>query len=297
MRPNQITESRAYKLARDWIFVVLMSAVSALGLNFFVFKNDFAPAGVDGMATMLQSLTKWNAGYFSLIINIPLLVVGWFFINRKYVVYTLAFIMLNGGLLIVIPYLDIHFEATWDNEALDALFAGIILGFRAAVLLRIGGSSGGLDIIAELLHKKFGHISFVKVLFILNIIIVSSSFFVYGSNLYPIMLSTVYCFVYSYIINIIMRGPKSALEFTVITEEAEELIKQIINRLKHGVTVIPAQGGYTGEKKQMLKCIVNKREIAEFKRVLKNFDNTFCYITEINEVTGNFRRGRWEQPK
>lgn len=279
------------------LLTALAAVISALGLHLFVFPVNFAPAGVDGISTMLQSMTGINAGYYGLIINVPLLIAGWFFISRKYVVYTLIFTVFNSGLLFLLPMLDLSWLSYESNDLLSALFAGVVLGFRAAVMLRIGGSSGGLDIIAGLLQKKYTHVNFEHLLFVLNSVIIAGSFFAYGFNLHPIMLSILYCFVYSWIIGIVMQGPKCALEFRIVTNMPEVMTRAIIAELKHGVTVVPSKGGFTNQDNVMLFCVINKREVSQFLNIIHKHMGTFVYYSEVNNVIGNFRRGRNEVPK
>ena len=93
------------KLKKEAVAIALTlvaAALSAFGLHIFVYPASFAPAGIDGVATMLQEITSFNAGYYSLIINIPLLIVAWFFLNKRYVVYTVVFTLVSSIMLVVL---------------------------------------------------------------------------------------------------------------------------------------------------------------------------------------------------
>jgi uncharacterized membrane-anchored protein YitT (DUF2179 family) len=277
--------------------IVFSSFVSAVGMRYFILTNDFIPAGIEGISVMIGYVNGINIGYLTLIFNIPLLIAAWFFINKKYVLYTVLFIVVNSAFLLVSPYVNIEFNTEGKNILLDALFAGILLGFRTGLMLRIGGSSGGIDIIAAMLWKKFAHINFDKIMFVLNIIVLGAAFFVYGFSVYPVLLSVFYSFIHRFIVNIMLEGPKNALEFKIITDDPETLVPKIIKELKHGVTVVSVKGGYTSDDKKLLICVVNKREIARFKKIIRQHKNTFAYISNVSDIVGNFRRGRWEIPK
>lgn len=134
------------------IVTTIAAFVSALGLWVFVYKSNFAPAGIDGIATMLQELTKINAGIFSLVLNIPLLILAWFFLKHKYVIFTLIFTILNSIFIFFFEYFELF--QYQGNQILAAIFSGLILGFRTGLMLRIGASSGGVDILACVFQTK-----------------------------------------------------------------------------------------------------------------------------------------------
>ncbi len=290
--------SPVIKEAVNITVIILCAAVYAAALHIFVFNSNFAPMGIDGISTMVQFLTGFNAGFTGLIINIPLLVLGWFLLNRKYVYYTVIFTVAEN--LFLILYADINlyqYTSAAGDYLLAALFGAIIRGALCGFTILLGGSTGGLDIVASLIQRKFEHISFDKMLLIFNLIIISFSFFIYGRNLNPIFLSVVSAYAYSKIIESVMKGPKSALEFKIITECADELKDEILFVLKHGVTIVDAKGGFTDGEKQLLLCVVNNRDIGAFKKIIKKHDKTFAYICDTRDVIGNFRRKQNEIPK
>lgn len=294
---RRLTEHKFFKLAKDGAIIILTAFLSAIGTYYFIVGNNFIPMGIEGIAVMLQAVTGMNIGILSLILNLPLLAIAWFVINRKYVVYSVAFILISSLLLILLPYTDFQLNTADKNVLLDAIFAGILLGLRTGLMLHIGGSSGGLDIIASMIHKKQPYMNIEKILFVLNVGIIVASFFVYDYIIYSVLLSIFFSFVFSYIINVVLQGPKNALEFKIITEDSDKIAQAIINELKHGVTIIKAKGGYTDGDKCCMLCVVNKRDIADFRSIIKRQDKTFAYISEVNEVIGNFRRGKNELPK
>lgn len=290
-------ENKNYKIVRDLMLVFITGFISAFGINYFILSNNFIPLGINGIAVMANSLFGTNVAVVSLAFNIPLLITSFFFINKKFVFYTLLFILVNAIFLFVLAEVNIVFNTEGKNVLLDAVFAGVLLGLRTGILVRIGGSSGGLDIVAALIQKKLPSVNFEKILFYLGFIIIGASFFVYGQNVYSVILSIVFNYILTYVVNFVLEGYKSVLEFKIITSEADSLIMHIISELKHGVTVTKVKGGFTEEEKIMLICVVNKREIANFKNIICCYKGTFAYITVAKEVIGNFRRGKWEIPK
>ena len=163
--------------------VVLSAVLSAFTLHVFVFTNNFAPSGIDGIATMLQKTTGFSAGWFSLIINIPLLVIAFFFINKKYVIYTIIFTALSSAGLVVLETLHFYQYTAENERLLAAIFAGLLLGVRTGLMIRIGASSGGVDIIACIVQKKKPYFHIERIISIICYIIIGLSFFVYENNL------------------------------------------------------------------------------------------------------------------
>ena len=90
----------------------------------------------------------------------------------------------------------------------------------------------------------------------------------------------------------IMQGSKSALKFEVITEHAEEISKEIIEELGHGVTITPAKGMFEGRRKNLLICVIKPRQIARFQNIITKYPETFAYVGSVNEIIGKFNRGR-----
>ena len=102
----------------------------------------------------------------------------------------------------------------------------------------------------------------------------------------------VYCFLTSQVSDMLLKGFKEAVKFEVITDQPKELAAAIRIKLYHGVTELPAKGSFTGKDKTLLICVVNKREIVKFQRIIEEFPGTFAYLTPVRETMGNFRRGK-----
>ena len=150
------------------LLTVLASVLSAVTLHVFVYKNKFAPSGVDGIATMVQELTNLNAGIVSLIINIPLLVI-----------YTLLFRFLSSGFILLLDYINFTQSEAMYEKVVAAVFSGLLLGIRTGILMRMGASSGGVDIIAAIFQKKNSYIKIEQIVSALCYVIIGLSYFVY----------------------------------------------------------------------------------------------------------------------
>ena len=279
------------KLQKESIHVlltVLAALLSAVTLHVFVYKNNFAPSGVDGIATMVQALTTLNAGVVTLAINIPLLIVAWKILNKKYVIYTLLFTFLSSGFIMLLDYINFpQYEAMYE-KVVAAVFSGLLLGIRTGIMIRLGFSTGGIDIVAAIFQKNRSHINIERIISIICYVITALSYFVYW-DLGAILLSIIQMFVFEKGVALLLSDHRDAVAFHIITKEPEKIKEDIIYNLKHGATVMESKGLFTDAESYMIISIVNKRQIPEFISIVKKHKDTFMYYSDINGVSGNFR--------
>ncbi len=280
----------------DLLLIIVASALSAIGLYVFVNPANFAPSGIDGVSMMLQKLTNINMGYISLAINIPLLIMAWFFISKKYVVYTTVFTVLSSLMLILMEKIDMYQYVSQNNAWIAVLASGVILGARTAIMIKIGGSSGGVDIVASVVQQKRPYINIESLISVFCYIIIGVSFFVYG-NIESVIMSIAQMMIFNVAMNSILKTTRNAVEARIITDNPEEFKDDIINNLKHGATIIDGTGMFTGESKKMVITIINLRQMNDLIKISKNHPNSFIYFSEVNGVWGNFRWNKTDEVK
>ena len=156
-------------------------------------------------------------------------------------------------------------------------------------MLRIGFSTGGIDIISALVQKKRSHINIERIISVFCYSIIGLSFFVYDYDLGSVMLSITQMFVFEKGVSLLLSDNRDAVAFHIVTKHPEQLKTDITEQLKHGATVMQSYGMYTGESSSTIISIVNRRQIPEFLGILKNYPDAFVYYTEIKGVKGNFR--------
>lgn len=279
-----------------YLAIALFAVAYALIYEIFVFPNSFAPAGINGIVTMIQYLFRFKVGYLSLIINLPMLAVAWFVLDRSYALRTLTFTLIFSGTLLVSERLGIAesgiiFEATdTGGRLLAAIAAGLFNGFLYSMSVRMGGSTGGTDVVGEFIHHARPEYNTVWVIFTINAVVAVASFFVYDLKYEPVILCAVYIFVNSRTSDAIFKGNRAAAKFEVITTQPEQLSHELITTLRHGCTVIRAEGMYTHSNRAMLVCVINRRQVVDFERIIRKYDNTFAYISTVNGIVGNFKK-------
>ena len=293
--------NRSLKGALTYIYIALIAILLAFNYQLFIVENGFAPAGLNGIATMVQYKTGFSIGYMSLIINVPLCILAYFLIDKKFAKRSLTFCLTYSFVFLYLQKLGLtqfQYNAQGHDTVFPVLLSGAISGFVYGVCFRNNASTGGTDIISKYISIKKKELNFFWVTFILNTIVAIVSFFVYAKpddaqNLIydykPVCLCILYCFISSFIGNYIIRGTKSACKFTIITTHPQEISEEISAKLRHSSTQLSAMGSFTQDEKSVLLCVINKHQIIDLQEILNNYDNTFSFVETVNETYGNFK--------
>ncbi len=173
---------------------------------------------------------------------------------------------------------------------LGPIAAGVISGYTYGLVFCRDGSTGGMDVIAAWVRHYHPEYEFVNIIFYLNASVAVLSFFVYDYQFEPVIMCIIYCAISTYISGRMLKGRKKALKFEIITDSPEALSEQILCTLRHGVTIVRAEGAYSHTEKHLLICVVNPHQVMQFHRVLSRFPSTFSYVSEVNEPLGNFKK-------
>lgn len=285
------------RILTDVFWVIVAAVISALSLHIFVYPANFAPSGVEGLSAMLQKLTGINAGIFSVIINAPLLIWAFFKLNKKYVIYTVIFTLLSSLLIFVFAEVNFYQYHSETDRILPAIFSGIICGLRVGIMIRIGSSTGGVDIVACMIQQKRPHKDIEKTISIISYLIIFISYFVYDNDLTCIMLSIIQIFVSEKSAGLVLKDDRNAIEVKIITSDPLALKEKILFKLKHGATIIDCAGMYTAEERYMVITIINIRQLGELTNIIKELPNTFIYYSDVAGVKGNFRWKKDDQAK
>lgn len=282
--------------AFEYIAISVLAVIMAFNYEIFVFRNAFAPAGINGIATMVQYLFDFSVGYMSLLINIPLSLLAFFYVDKKFALRSGVFTIMFSFALLLLKRADlsalVYHTANGTSTILAPVAAGTVNGAIYGAAVKLGGSTGGTDIIAACIRVKMPYFSFARVTFVLNAIVAGASFFVYDFNFEPVIMCIIFNFIASNICDYIVKGGLGALKFEVITSHAEEMSAELMKKLHHGVTVINAEGMYTHSGKQVIICVINKHQIVDFQSIVRSYPDTFAYVSSVSETVGNFKKIR-----
>ena len=279
---------------RSYLIVFALAVVMGISYALFVFPNAFAPAGINGLGTMIQYLFHFSLGYLSLLINVPLIAFAWTKLDPDYARKSLLYVLTFSAVTLLLNRIDLSAIAysTGYSHILGPVAAGCVSGTVNGLVIRHNGSTGGTDIVAAWVRKKHPSFSLIWVIFALNAVVAVISFFVYGYQFEPVILCLIYCFLSSRIGDAMLKGGKMALKFEVVTKQPQALSARLLTELHHGVTMLSAEGMYSETPTAMLVCVVNRHQIVRFQEILSEFPDCFAYVSSVNETMGNFERPR-----
>lgn len=282
------------KKVLTYLVIVAMAMACALNYQLFIFPNRFAPAGLNGICTMIQYISGVSMGYLSLLINIPLAIAVFFLVSKPLAVRSMLYVGSFSVFLLLLENVDLsafaYATSTGTSTILGPLVGGIINGSCASVLISASAYSGGTDFVASLIHKYRPEINFFWIVFVLNALVAVSSYFVYDYKIEPVLLCILYSFTTSTIMDKVAKSGRSAVRFEIVTQYPKEISDAIINELHHGATLIPGKGVYLGKEMDVIVCVINRSQVAVLSNIVQSFPYTFSTMSQVTEVVGNFKR-------
>jgi uncharacterized membrane-anchored protein YitT (DUF2179 family) len=269
---------------KNILLILFGAAIMSFGLVNFNMQNKLAEGGFTGITLLFYFLFKWDPSYTNLLLNIPLFFIGWKLLGRNAFLYTIV------GTVGVSIFLWIFQRYTVDmplknDLTLAALFAGVFTGIGLGIIFRSGGTTGGVDIIARLVHKYYGW-GMGKTMFLFDACVISISLVTY-LNYKQAMYTLVAVFVGARVIDFMQEGAYSARGAMIISEKNEQIAKKIMEEMDRGVTVLRGYGSYTKNDREVLYCVVAKNELIRLKNLITAVDpHAFISITVVHDVHG-----------
>jgi uncharacterized membrane-anchored protein YitT (DUF2179 family) len=256
------------------------SLIFVIGMNSVLIPNKLLSAGVTGIALIFHYLfPKLNVGLAYFLLNIPLMLLGFFSISRRFLLYTLYGMGFFSLAAVIRPP-----AAAIEDPILAALFAGIICGAGVGVILRSIGSTGGIDILAIHVNQKFGfRPGWVSLVFNSMVLVVGAYFFGLEIALYTL----IYVFTSSRVLDAVLTGFNQRMSTMVISEKTDEMAKEIFNKVNRGVTFLKGKGAYTGKERDVLFTITTLTELPKLKDIIFGIDpGAFVVVNNTLEVLG-----------
>ncbi len=269
---------------RDYVLILLGSILQAGSLRVFLIPAKLASGGVSGLSQIINSFTGWPIGVMVLIGNIPLFILGWRFLGGPRFAARTAFAILSFSILVDIPLPFLPQEGITGDIVLNSLYGGVVSGVGFGLVYRGRGTSGGSDILARILSSWRGiPVSQSYLMTDAMIIFLAGISFSWENALYALVM----LYVSGIAAESISQGSNILRTGLIITGRPEPIIEEIFNRLRRGVTVMNAKGGYSGEDKSILLCVVTRAEIPHLKDLTKEIDpKAFLIIGQAHEVRG-----------
>jgi len=286
-RQTQTLRRRTVRLIWNLFLITFGSVLCACAINGILIPNRFLAGGVSGLSLFIFYLAPAvPVGVSNFLLNIPLFVVGWLFVGRRFFFYSLAgMVIFSAALLIPVAPFPIR------DPLLTALTAGIISGIGSGVILKSLGSGGGLDILSVILFKRFS-IRIGTTVMGFNCALMAACLFRF--NLDTVLYALIYLFVTSQLVNMVVTGLNQRKAVMVMSPHWEAIAHEIMETMQRGVTLVNGQGGYTGNELKILYSVITFQELSRFKELVRQHDpSAFVVVTETLEVMG---KGVGNQP-
>ena len=284
--PLAVTAGRRHReILKDFIFCLAGSALMALSIRMFTAPNHIAPGGVSGISTVVNYLTGLPIGVLTLLFNVPIFFFAFLEIGYKLVIKSavatviLAFAIDLIG-LIVRPYSG--------SPMLAAIFGGCLEGLGLSLIFMRGATTGGTDLIARLLGRRFRFLSIGRLMRSVDFVIVAFSAVVYNS-IDNALYAFIAIFVSTQLVDTVLYGTDigTGKMLLIISEKSREIAKEIIGSVDRGVTLLEGRGAYSGRESEVILSAVRRYEVAHVKDIVYAIDpRAFIIVGDAGEISG-----------
>lgn len=266
------------------IGLIVGCLITSIGINMFFKPNTIAPGGLSGLAVVLNKVTNISVSLLMLLIGVPLVIFAYKILGKKNFIKTMIGTIIFSIFLGVTESLS-TIKITHDL-LLATIYGSIFVGTGLGIMFRVDVSTGGTDLIALMLSKKFPGIKITKFMMIIDAFVVLSSGIASG-NLEIALYSAIALYINVKVIDAIMESFDYSKSFLIISDKSYELKKIITRDLDRGLTVLQGEGGYTERQKKVLFVVVSKNQVIALKKLVHSIDpEAFMMISDVHEVVG-----------
>jgi len=271
---------------RDTILILVGVVMQAVSLRLFMVPADLASGGVSGISQLIHHYTGWPIGMMVFIGNIPLFLIGWRFLGgRRFAIRTLVAVVTYSFCADALLWLPFFPKAGITNDlVLNSLYGAVVSGIGYGLVYRAQGTSGGSDILARILNRWRG-ISMTQSYLMTDTLVILAAGFVFGWSkaLYAIIV----LYVSGLVADSTLEGAGTVRTALIVSNEAEQVSQRILEEMERGVTILEGAGGYTGEARPVLYCVVTRSEVQQLKTIVHEADpKAFMVIGVAHEALG-----------
>ena len=277
------------ELGKDAAYVLPGSFLYTAGVYCFTAPNEIAPGGVSGLSTMINALTGIPMGVLTFVLNVPLLLLAFFFVGKRFACKTLANIV---AMTVFLDLVLAHLPVYRGDMVLGAIFGGCLMGAGLGLVFMRDYTTGGSDIVAKLVQTKRPDFQMGQVIMAVDVCIVMMSGFVYG-RIESVLYAAITIFVYTRVADLVMYRRGSGKVIFLISSYGPEIARRIILECHRGVTILNGKGAYTGAPHNVLIIAIRSRDYYQLKTIAEEVDSrAFIIASDCGEIRGNgFRPG------
>ena len=264
----------------SYLKIALGCMIGGIAYPLFMVPNGIVPGGLTGASMILHHLFAWPVGMTSMLLNIPLFALSLRSVGGRFAVRSFIAMCLFSLVIDLVPL-----ECLTDDLLLASVFGGILLGIGLGLILSGNATTGGTDMIAKLLHKRFPFLSISTLLFAADFIVIAAAGICFDAL--HAMYAMICIFVSAKVIDGMLTGVNTAKACYVISATSEQVARRIMDELERGVTVLTARGAYSRDERPVLLCVATPSEIHRIKEIVRQEDaSAFVFVTGASEVLG-----------
>ncbi len=268
-----------------YLLIVLGAAIGAAGFQFFMYPNAIVSGGLTGIAQIINRLCGLPVGVLSIVLNVPLFIFAWKQFGNAFVIDSFIGTALFSVFIDLASMLNI--TATTD-PMLGSIIGGVIKGIGLGAIYYVGATTGGVDIVARFLRRRYPYINFGTFILVLDAVVISAYaiiFHIVESAMY----SLICMFVVSKAVDLVLYGLDNSSIVYIVSHNTQAIVNEITSgNLHRGVTLLHAEGAYTHEERNVIMCVIKRSQIAEIRRLVRTIDDkAFLVVTDAKNVFGN----------
>lgn len=283
--PKGSKRSAALRWAFDIPIILLGAAVYSLGVHCFISPNNIAPGGATGIAIIVSGLTGLQVGTLIMLLNVPLIAVGFFLLNKATMVKTLISVAAITAATDLAETLVPIYNAENGNGIMAAIFGGALMGAGMGLTYGREATSGGTDILTKMINRFFPDLKLGGIQAALDGLVVLLGLVVYG-DINVVLFAVVAIFVQSKFIDVLVYGSQESRFLLIFSRCPTEIAQRLIEQ-ERGVTLLKGEGAYSGEERQVVATAVHRSAYSKVKRIVRETDpKAFVVTTTAGEVYG-----------
>jgi uncharacterized membrane-anchored protein YitT (DUF2179 family) len=280
------TREMLLRIGIQQLMIIIGSVLSAIGFVVFQMPYKIAAGGVSGLAIIFYELTGFSTGYFFLLANIPLFILGYYSLGKwrfvwSSIVAVLVFSISTEIFVVYMPQWSTKFPLT-DNALLASIYAGVLYGFGTGIIYRFGGTIGGTSITARIIYNKTGFPMSQSYLFT-DLIIILFAGIVFTME--TALIATITLVLVGIFSDYVLEGSSQTRTLTIISNNPKPIREAIMYQLRRGVSYWEVVGGYSGERRTMIFLTVLRSRIYDVKFIISRIDPDAFVVVGVSQQT------------
>jgi len=281
---HYIDRHKTIKNILKYFVITLGAMVYAVGFQLILFPNSIVSGGISGIAMIINRLSGLPVGVMTIVLNIPLFVVAWKHFGGGFIISSVIAMFLSSVSIDLLSLID---YVVTDDMLLACIMGGILKGAGLGLIYYMGASSGGTDIVAKVVRKKYPHFNMGTLLLWLDVSVIVAYaviFRLFESAMYAM----VTIFVVTKVVDLVLYGFNTSVLCYIISDSSDKIVDEIISGdLHRGVTLLSGEGAYTHREKHVIMCVVKHAQITEIRRLVRRIDDhAFVIVTDAKNVFG-----------